>query len=302
VAPGEYGRLQRLVRIRPEVCARQESPGYDGSARATPPEETPRRVIAVDSGPSDLPAAAQKLAQSSKMEALGQLAGGVAHDFNNLLTVMAGYCELVAADPALGTSSTAYMEEIRTTIERARSLTQQILAFSRRQPEELRIVSLNEVVAGVTQFLVRTLGTEVEVVTCLDETLGPVEADPHQLEQVIVNLAVNARDAISDGGTLTIATRNCELDAEYRRTQPCVTPGPYVLLTVSDTGIGMDAETLARALEPFFTTKAQGEGTGLGLATVYGIVKQSGGHLELESEVGQGTTASVYLPCSPEQA
>jgi two-component system, cell cycle sensor histidine kinase and response regulator CckA len=256
---------------------------------------SPRSLPGVDSSSPDVPVA-EPLTQGPKMEALGQLAGGVAHDMNNLLMVLAGYCELVRADPALGSSSAAHLEEMRTTIERGRALTQQILAFSRREPPEVRLVSLNEVVAGLTELLARTLGADIEIVTCLDKTLGLIEADPHPLEQVLVNLALNARDAMPKGGTLTIATRNGALDAEYCHAHPCLTPGPYVLLTASDTGVGMDAETLAHALDPFFTTKAPGEGTGLGLATVHGIVKQSGGYLEFESAIGEGTTVSVYLP------
>jgi signal transduction histidine kinase len=170
------------------------------------------------------------------------------------------------------------------------------LAFARREPPAVCLVSLNVVVAGVTQLLARTLGVGIELATSLDEQLGLVEADPHQLEQVLVNVGLNARDAMPQGGRLTITTRNCEFDAEYRRSHPYVEAGPYVLLSVADTGTGMDAETLAQALDPFFTTKAAGEGTGLGLAIGYAVVKQSGGYLELTSAVGEGTTVSVYLP------
>jgi two-component system, cell cycle sensor histidine kinase and response regulator CckA len=241
--------------------------------------------------------AEEQLRQAQKMEAVGQLAGGIAHDFNNLLTAILGCADLVLQQATgLDESSREDVEEIRRAAERASVLTRQILAFSRRQTLRPAVVSLNEVVLGTDRLLRRTLGEHVELVTKQCEDLEVVEVDVSQFEQVLINLALNARDAMSQGGTLTIETANVELGSECASTHPGVKPGPYVLLSVADTGIGMDADTVARAFEPFFTTKEMGQGTGLGLATVYGIVKQSGGSIFLRSEPGQGTVAEIYLP------
>ncbi len=237
-----------------------------------------------------------QLLQSQKMESVGRLAGGVAHDFNNLLTVITGYGDLLVRDLEPGHPGLGRVEQIRKAAERAATLTRQLLAFSRKQVLEPRVLDLEAVVADVETMLRRLIGEDVQFVTVSGGGLGRVRADPGQIEQVIVNLAVNARDAMPDGGKLIVETRNVELDETYVRRRPDARLGPHVLLAVSDTGHGMDAETLSHAFEPFFTTKEAGKGTGLGLATVYGIVRQSGGHVTIYSEPGRGTTCKVYLP------
>ncbi|HUG52231.1 MAG TPA: response regulator [Vicinamibacteria bacterium] len=238
----------------------------------------------------------EQLRQAQKMEAIGQLAGGVAHDFNNLLGVIEGYAGLLAKDFGADARAGRRLEEIRKATERAAALTRQLLAFSRKQVLQPVIVDLNAVLAGMEGMLRRLITADIEVVTAYPEGLGFVRADPSQLEQVILNFVVNARDAMPGGGRLVLETANAELDEEYARTHPEAPPGHYVMLAVTDTGTGMDRATLARVFEPFFTTKEEGKGTGLGLATVYGIVKQSGGHVAVYSEPGTGTTFRVYLP------
>ena len=244
-----------------------------------------------------LRASEEQLRQSQKMEAVGQLAGGIAHDFNNLLTSVLGYSELLLTCQEIAESPAREdVQEIKHAAERASALTKQILAFSRRQALRPDVVSLNEVLAGMESLLRRTLGENVDLVSLQHPDLGHAEIDVHQFEQVLMNLAINARDAMPSGGRLTLETANVELDDEYCRAHPEVTPGGYVMLAVSDTGTGMDEATLRHAFEPFFTTKAPGEGTGLGLATVYGIVKQSRGNIFVYSEPGKGTTFKIYLP------
>jgi len=229
------------------------------------------------------------------------LAGGIAHDFNNLLTVIMGYSELIVrrldkANPLCGNA-----EEIKKAAEKATALTSQLLAFSRKQVLQPRVLNLNTVILDIKTMLSRLIGEHMEVRTLPGVELGLVKADPGQIEQVIMNLAVNARDAMPNGGKITIETANVYLDEEYARRHIAVQPGWYVMLAVSDTGHGMDAETSNSIFEPFFTTKEQGKGTGLGLSTVYGIVKQSGGNIWVYSEVGVGTSFKIYLPLVDEQ-
>ncbi len=236
-----------------------------------------------------------QLRQAQKMEAVGQLAGGIAHDFNNVLTAILGYTLLLLKDTTLPASHREDVEEIQQAAQRAALLTQQLLAFSRKQVLQPTVLDVNEVVAGMKTLLRRLLGEHLALVTVPNPRPVFVRADRGQLEQVIVNLAVNARDAMPDGGTLSIETRRSSSTGVTSPPHPGSQPGPYVLLTVSDTGIGMDAETRGRVFEPFFTTKAVGKGTGLGLATVYGIVKQSGGYITVKSEPKHGSTFKVYL-------
>jgi len=244
------------------------------------------------------PEVQERLQQAARLESLGRLAAGVAHDFNNLLTAILGYADLLLDGLPTLSPLRPDLEEIRKAANRAGALTRQLLAFSRKQVLEMRVLDLNELVADMDKMLRRLLGEDIDVLTKLDPALGAVRADAGQLEQVIVNLAVNARDAMPDGGRLTIETRNTELDDSYVREHVPVQPGRYVMLAVSDTGTGMSAETMSHVFEPFFTTKEPGKGTGLGLATVYGIVKQSGGYVWCYSERGEGggTTFKVYLP------
>jgi two-component system, cell cycle sensor histidine kinase and response regulator CckA len=237
-----------------------------------------------------------QLLQSQKMEAVGQLAGGVAHDFNNLLGVITGYTELLLKELGPNHPGQKRAEEVKKAAERAAGLTRQLLAFSRKQVLEPKILDLNRVVGDIETMLRRLIGEDILLVTSLAHGVGLVKADPGQVEQVLVNLVVNARDAMPGGGRMTLETKNVDLDQGYARTHREMEPGAYVMLSVSDTGHGMDAATMSHIFEPFYTTKPEGKGTGLGLSTAYGIVKQSGGDLTVYSEVGQGTTFKVFLP------
>jgi PAS domain S-box-containing protein len=258
-------------------------------------------VIGVALDITDRKQLADQLRQSQKLQAIGELAGGVAHDFNNLLMVVKGHAEMLLDRLPRGSAdrqnpALQNVEQIQQAAERAAALTRQLLAFSRMQVLQPRVLDLNEVVAGMIQMVSRVIGANIELAFLPGANLGRVKADPSQIEQVALNLVVNARDAMPDGGRLTIETSNVQLERDYATQHAIVDPGPYVMLTVSDSGTGMDAATKARIFEPFFTTKAQGRGTGLGLATVYGVVKQSGGYVWVYSELGHGTTFKVYLP------
>jgi CheY-like chemotaxis protein len=230
------------------------------------------------------------------MEAVGMLAGGVAHDFNNLLTIITGYSQLILKNLAPSDPNHHSAEQIMKAGERAASLTRQLLAFSRRQALQPKPVDLNKLVSGLSSMLRRLIGEDIDLRLEMRPELGQVNADPGQMEQVLMNLVVNARDAMPHGGTLTIETANVVLDESYASRHLSIKPGPYTMLAVSDNGVGMDEATQARLFEPFFTTKGTGHGTGLGLSTVFGIIKQSNGSLDVYSVPGRGTSVKIYLP------
>jgi PAS domain S-box-containing protein len=253
-------------------------------------------AIAIDSDVTEKKVLEQQFRQSQKLEAVGRLAGGVAHDFNNLLTVIMGYVEMLIAEAGDLATLVDYAHEIQYAADRASALTAQLLAFGRRQISQPKILDLNEVATHSMKLLRRIIGEDIQVDVHLEPELGKVKADPIHVDQVIMNLVVNARDAMPDGGRLTIETTNAVLDEHYAGRHIGVNPGAYAMLAVSDTGVGMNAETRNRLFEPFFTTKEAGKGTGLGLAIVYGIVKQAGGEINVYSEPGRGTTFKVYLP------
>ncbi len=238
----------------------------------------------------------RQLRMAQRMEAVGRLSGGIAHDFNNLLGVILGYIQVMKRNLVPGNSSYEYAEEIEKASQRAVSLTKQLLAFSRQQVLDPVILNLNTHISNMEKMLPRLIGEDIQVNLMLDPAIGQVKADPGQIEQVVMNLAVNARDAMPDGGKLTIQTANAVLDSVFARDHPGSVPGQYVVLIVTDTGIGMDPEIQAQIFEPFFTTKGRDKGTGLGLATVYGVVKQSNGYVTVESEKGKGASFTIYLP------
>jgi two-component system cell cycle sensor histidine kinase/response regulator CckA len=237
-----------------------------------------------------------QLQQARRMEAIGRLAGGIAHDFNNLLTIIKGYTELALKRPKISPELQADVERIEDASERASTLVRQLLAFSRRQVLQPKLVDLNSIVVGLDKLLRRLMDEDIGMSTIPGKNIGTIKADPGQMEQVIMNLVVNARDAMPNGGRLTVETANVDLDAAYASEHVTVKPGRYVMLAVSDTGTGMSPETVAHIFEPFYTTKEGGRGTGLGLSTVYGIVKQSGGYVWVYSELGRGSSFKVYLP------
>ncbi len=281
------------------VNRRKDGTLYEEEAVISPVRDTGGEVInyvAVKRDVTNERRVEEQLRQAQKMEAVGRLAGGIAHDFNNLLTAITGYTDLLLMDLPEGGAAHREVLEIRKAGDRAASLTRQLLAFSRRQVLQPKVLDLNQVVMDMEKMLRRLIGENIELVTALADDLGYVKADPGQIEQVIVNLAVNARDAMPNGGKLILETSKMEIDESYAGRHDPVRPGSYAILAVTDTGIGMDEPTMSRLFEPFFTTKEVGKGTGLGLATVYGIVKQSGGYIWAYSEVGRGTTFKVLLP------
>jgi nitrogen-specific signal transduction histidine kinase/CheY-like chemotaxis protein len=239
----------------------------------------------------------EQLILAQKMEAVGQLAGGIAHDFNNLLSAVIGFAQLANLQlETRGTVESSHLDEIQQAAERGAQLTRQLLAFSRRQVTEPKVLNLNDLIVNLDRMLRRLIGEHVELITLTAAELGAVRVDLGQMEQVLTNLVVNARDAMGEGGTLTIRTENVDLDDESARIDPELEPGKYVRVTVSDNGLGMKPDVAAHIFEPFFTTKGVGEGTGLGLSTCYGIVKQNGGHIAVESELNEGTTFKIFLP------
>jgi signal transduction histidine kinase len=269
----------------------RDSQGKIAGVRSTIQDITDRKRAE-----EEMRALEEQFRQSQKMEAVGRLGGGIAHDFNNLLTIIKGYSQLSLLDLKENDPLWGNIQEIQKATQRATDLTHQLLAFSRRQILDLKVLDLNTLLKDLDKMLRRIIGEDIELTTLLAKNLGRVKIDPGQFEQIILNVAVNARDAMPSGGKLTIETANVVLDEEYARTHVSVTPGPNVRLSVSDTGVGIPLEVKEKVFEPFFTTKEKGKGTGLGLSTVYGIVKQSGGNIWVYSELAHGTTFKIYLP------
>jgi len=269
---------------------------YDEDDRPVRSAGTSQDITERKQAEEQVKALQEQFRHSQKMEAIGRLAGGIAHDFNNLLTVIKGYCELLLMDMEGEDHFKESIEKVHGAAKRAAGLTRQILAFSRRQIMEMKVIDLNTVLKDLDKMLRRLIGEDVGMESFLKSDLGRVKADPGQVEQVIMNLAVNARDAMPEGGKLIIETDNIELDQDYAKRHIDVESGHYIMLSVSDTGCGMPPETAQKIFEPFFTIKERSKGTGLGLSTVYGIVKQSGGDIWVYSEPGKGTTFKIYLP------
>ena len=300
VAAGEHIEHYETMRQRKDGTAVEVSislaPILDDSGQVLGASKTARDLTAQRKGEAVLRNAEDQLRQAQKMDAVGRLAGGIAHDFNNMLSVIMSYSGLLLAELKPTDSTRDEIEEIHTAALRAAELTRHLLMFSRQQIVAPRVLALNELLAGTEKMVRRIVGEDIDFITVPAPVLGRVRADPGQIEQVIMNLVVNARDAMPTGGQLSIETGNVELDSDYAREHWGVTPGPHVMLAVSDTGVGMDQATQSRIFEPFFTTKEVGKGTGLGLSTVFGIAQQSGGSVWVYSEPGAGTTFKVYFP------
>ncbi len=308
--PVEYEKLWRTIRAGEEWQGVFHNKKKDGSlfwarASVSPIRDdagTITHYLAVEEDITEHRLLEEQFRQAQKMEAVGRLAGGVAHDFNNLLTIINGYSQLLLEKQDPDNPAYEYLTQVLRAGERAASLTRQLLAFSRMQVMAPQVLDLNEVVRNMQKMVHRLIGENIELAVRLADSLGHVRVDPAQIEQVILNLVVNAADAMPEGGKLMFETANVELDESYARHRAIVTPGPYVMLAVSDTGMGIDSQTQEHIFEPFFTTKEKGKGTGLGLATVYGIVKQSGGYIWVYSQHGKGTSFKVYLPQVDEEA
>ena len=314
VVPREYmdtihGRLRDQLAGKPVPAYEMEVVAKDG--RRVPLEISTRlmyragRPIGIQGIARDISerrALETQVRQAQKMEAVGRLAGGIAHDFNNLLTVILGCSEELAERFEADDPDRLWVSTISNAAHKAAALTRQLLAFSRRQVLAPRIVNLNDAIGGIDRMIQRIIGEDIQLLTSLDQDLPPTKADPGQIEQVIMNLVVNARDAMPDGGRLAVSTARVNLDEGFVAGHPGSQPGTYVMLAVGDTGSGMDAETRTRVFEPFFTTKESGKGTGLGLSTVYGIVTQSGGYICVESEPGVGSIFKVYFPVATDDA
>jgi PAS domain S-box-containing protein len=289
---------EAFIAEEPATCARTGETRWFQTVKVPllSADGSDRQVLGVATDITERKQLEEQFRQAHKMEAVGRLAGGVAHDFNNVLTIIRAQTEFLLADLPDDDPRRADVQEIQCAADRAATFTRQLLAFSRRQLLQPEVLGLNEVITGMETMVRRLMGEDVVLLTKLHPQLPRVWADPGQLQQVILNLAVNARDAMPSGGSLLIETGVVELDEHYPRQHPSAKPGVHVVLVVTDTGCGMDSATRSRVFEPFFTTKEPGKGTGLGLSTVYGIVKQSGGHIWVYSEVGRGTTFKLYFP------